>query len=218
MSQSFVQDQINKLPLIAILRGLTPSEAIAIGRALFEAGVTVMEVPLNSPIDPLESIRLLSGHFQGRAAVGAGTVLSAEDVDAVHAAGGQLIVSPNTNPAVIRRSVELGLYSAPGVATCSECFQAIDAGADALKIFPASIPGPKGVKDLTAVLPKTIGLFAVGGVTSENLDEWMKCGIKGVGLGSNLYYPGVSPEEAGQKARKMVELMKKLQTDRSGLA
>lgn len=208
MSHPFVREQIDKLPLIAILRGLTPSEAIDVGTALYEEGITVMEVPLNSPVDPLDSIRLLTEHFEGRMAVGAGTVLTVEEVDQVHAAGGQLIVSPNTNPEVIARAAALGRHSVPGVATCTECFQAIDAGADGLKIFPASVLGPKGVKDLTAVIPKDVDLFAVGGVTDGNIGEWMETGIKGVGLGSNLYAPGDTPEEAARKARLMIGLLK----------
>mgnify|MGYP001815102979 CR=1 FL=1 len=204
MSPSFVRDQIDKLPLVAILRGLTPAEAIEIGTALYEAGITVMEVPLNSPVEPLESIRLLSEHFSGKAAVGAGTVLTPKDAERVHAAGGQLIVSPNTNPEVIKRTKELGLHSLPGVATCSECFQAIEAGADGLKIFPASTLGPKGVKDLTAVIPQDVDLFAVGGVNDQNMGEWMTIRIKGVGLGSNLYSPGDSPEEVAKKTHLML--------------
>ena len=204
MSHPFVRQQIDKFPLVAILRGLTPPEAVDIGNVLFEAGVTVMEVPLNSPVDPLESIRVLSEHFAGRAAVGAGTVLTPEDAENVAAAGGQLVVSPNMNPAVIKRTVELGLHSVPGVATCTECFQALEAGADGLKIFPASTLGSKGLKDLTAVIPKEVDLFAVGGVTDQNMGEWMDIGIKGVGLGSNLYRAGDTPEEVAAKAQIMV--------------
>ena len=208
MSSNFVREQIEKLPLIAILRGLTPSEALDTGTALHESGITAMEVTLNSP-SPLESIRILAEHFDGRMAVGAGTVLSTEDVENVHAAGGQFIVSPNTNAAVISRTVALGMHSVPGVATCSECFQAIEAGAHGLKIFPASVVGPKGVKDLMAVLPKEVDIFAVGGVTDKNIGEWMKIGIKGVGLGSNLYQAGDTPEETSSKARMMIDLLKK---------
>lgn len=209
MSTSFIQEQIDQLPLVAILRGLTPDEAIGIGTALYQAGIRVMEVPLNSPVDPLESIRRLANEFSGKAAVGAGTVLTPHDVEAVHAEGGQLIVSPNCNPAVIQRTKELSLHSMPGVTTCSECFQAIDAGADGLKIFPASVPGPKGIKDMTAVMPKHIDLFAVGGVTAENMHEWLEAGAKGVGLGSNLYRPGDSIEEVARKAGAMVSALQK---------
>lgn len=209
MSHPFVREKIDEFPLVAILRGLTPPEAIGIGNALFEAGIRVMEVPLNSPVEPLESIRLLAGHFNGRAAVGAGTVLTPEDAGHVQAAGGQLVVSPNMNPAVIRRTVELGLHSVPGVATCTECFTALEAGADGLKIFPASVLGPKGIKDLTAVIPKEVDLFAVGGVTDENMGEWLATGVKGVGLGSNLYQPGDTPADVARKAQLMVGAFQK---------
>ena len=208
MSSSFVQQHINQLPLVAILRGITPDEAIGIGLALYHSGIRVMEVPLNSPIDPLESIARLADEFSGEAVIGAGTVLTPQEVEAVHANGGQIIVSPNCNPAVIGKTKELELFSMPGVTTCSECFQAIDAGADGLKIFPASVAGPKGIKDMTAVIPKHIDLFAVGGVTAENMHEWLAAGVKGVGLGSNLYRSGDSAEEVARKAETMISALK----------
>lgn len=207
MSTAFVREKIDELPLIAILRGLTPAEAIGIGTALYDSGIRVMEVTLNSP-DPLHSIRLLAAHFEGRMAVGAGTVLSVNDVDKVRAAGGRFIVSPNTNPSVISHTVGLGMFSVPGVATCTECFQAIDAGATALKIFPASVVGIRGVKDLMAVIPKEVDLFAVGGVGDTNLGEWLETGVKGVGLGSHLYSAGDTPGETSRKAGVMIARMK----------
>lgn len=204
MNKEFVRQQIDSLPVVAILRGVRPGEALEIGAALHEAGITVMEVTMNSPEDPLKSIERLASHFEGKMAVGAGTVLSTGQVDAVKERGGAFIVSPNTDARVISRTAEVGLYSLPGVATCSEGFQAIAAGADDLKIFPASVMGPSGLKDLTAVIPKEVGLFAVGGVNAENMAEWISAGAKGVGLGSNLYAAGDSPEEASRKAKVMV--------------
>lgn len=204
MNKSFVIEQINALPIVAILRGVEPSECISIGTALYDAGIRVMEVTMNSN-KPLESIKLLSSHFKGKMAVGAGTVLTTEQVDQVLEAGGTFIVSPNTNTKVIARTAELGMYSLPGATTCSECFQAIEAGADALKLFPASIVGPSGLKDLTAVIPKDVNLFAVGGVNVENMQDWLKAGAKGVGLGSNIYSAGDTPDDASHKAKLMID-------------
>jgi len=209
MKKEFVIQQIEKLPVIAILRGVRPAEVLEVGAALHEAGIMVMEVTMNSPEAPLKSIELLASHFEGKMAVGAGTVLSVEQVEAVKECGGALIVSPNTDARVISRTAELGLFSMPGVATCSEGFSAIEAGADHLKIFPASVMGPSGLQDLTAVMPKRVGLFAVGGVNAENMKEWILAGAKGVGLGSNLYAAGDSPEEVSRKAGVMVGAYRK---------
>ncbi|MGB0143816.1 MAG: 2-dehydro-3-deoxy-6-phosphogalactonate aldolase [Akkermansiaceae bacterium] len=204
MNKTAINKHLDEIPLVAILRGVTPDEVIGIGDALFEAGIRVVEVTMNSPIDPLKSIERLSSRFQGEMAVGAGTVLSPEEVDQVKESGARFVVSPNTNEEVIRRTAELGLYSLPGVATCSEGFQAIAAGADALKIFPASAVGPAGLRDMTAVFPKEVGLYAVGGVSASNLDEWLSAGACGAGLGSCLYRAGDSPEECLRKSRLMV--------------
>lgn len=201
--KSFVAAQLDTLPLVAILRGLTPSEALDIGSALHDAGIQVMEVTLNSP-EPLKSIELLAKHFAGKMAIGAGTVLSAESVTAVRDAGGQFIVSPNVDVDVISRTVELGMYSLPGAATCTECFQAIKAGADGLKIFPAAVVGMSGMKDMMAVIPKKTDIYAVGGVTDTNMGDWLALGIKGVGLGSNIYQAGDTPAVAAEKAKRMV--------------
>ena len=203
----FVYECLAELPLIAILRGVEPHEAVGIGTALHDAGIRVMEVTLNSP-DPLPSIEALAKRFDGRMAVGAGTVLTVDEVDAVHAAGAQLVVSPVMDPGVIRRTVELGMHSVPGVLTPTECFQAIRAGADGLKIFPATMVGIGGLRQMMAVLPKEFDLFAVGGVDTDNLADWLALGIKGVGLGSNLYHRGDSPQTVADKAGKMVGLMK----------
>ncbi len=203
MKKSYVNEQIKTLPIVAILRGVEPDEVLKIGTSLYEAGIRVMEVTMNSN-DPLKSIELLSSHFEGKMAVGAGTVLSPDQVDQVHDIGGSFIVSPNTNTQVIARTDELNMYSLPGAATCTECFQAIDAGADALKIFPASVVGAKGIKDLTAVIPKDIPIFAVGGVTEHNMSDWFQAGAKGIGLGSNIYQAGDSPDEVSRKAQIIV--------------
>lgn len=204
MKKSFVSAQLDKLPLVAILRGITPREALDIGSALHDAGIQVMEVTLNSPEDPLKSIELLANRFDGQMAIGAGTVLSAGNVDKVREAGGQFIVSPNVDVDVISRTVELGMHSLPGAMTCTECFQAIKAGADGLKIFPASVMGVSGVKDLMAVIPKENDIYAVGGVTDANMAEWLGIGIKGVGLGSNIYRAGDTPRDVAAKAALMI--------------
>ncbi|MBA15475.1 MAG: 2-dehydro-3-deoxy-6-phosphogalactonate aldolase [Sphingomonas sp.] len=195
-----------RCPLIAILRGLTPGEAIDIGDALVDAGIAIIEVPLNSP-DPLESIALLADRFAGRAVIGAGTVLSVADVHAVAAAGGQLIVSPNTDAAVIRATVEAGLTSAPGYYTASEAFAAIAAGAHALKLFPADGAVPAMLKAQRAVLPPSTPVVAVGGITPDNMAVWRAAGADGFGLGSNLYRPGKSAADVATDARRYLEAL-----------
>lgn len=205
MNKSVVNQYLGTLPLVAILRGITPEEAPEIGEALYEAGIRVMEVTMNSPVDPLRSIELLATRFEGKAAVGAGTVLSTEEVDRARERGAGLIVSPNTNEAVIGRTAEVGLFSLPGVGTCSEGFRALAAGADALKLFPASIMGPGGLKDLKAVFPKEVDVLAVGGVDAGNLGAWLAAGARGAGLGSCLYRAGDRPEDCLRKARVIVE-------------
>ncbi|MCJ2116069.1 2-dehydro-3-deoxy-6-phosphogalactonate aldolase [Methylobacterium sp. J-001] len=176
-------------PLVAILRGLTPDEAPAIGDALVEAGFTLIEVPLNSP-NPLTSIARLAERFAGRALVGAGTVLTPTQVAEVAAVGGTLIVSPNTDAAVIRATVDAGLVSLPGYQTPSEAFAALAAGATALKLFPADIATPAALKAHRAVLPSSARVLAVGGVTPDSVAVWRAAGAVGFGLGSNLYRPG----------------------------
>ncbi len=191
------------LPLVAILRGVRPDEVVAVAEAAFAAGFRLIEVPLNSP-DPLESIARLARSFEGRALVGAGTVLSPASVDAVHAAGGRLIVTPNTDEAVISRAVALGLVALPGFATASEAFRAIAAGARMLKLFPAATYGPGHLKALGAVIPADVRLMAVGGVGPAEMGAWRAAGAKGFGIGGELYRPGATPEEVGRRARDMV--------------
>ena len=191
-------------PLIAIIRGVTPGEAEAVGDALYAAGFRIIEVPLNSP-DPFESISRLSRRLGDRALIGAGTVLEVSQVDEVKRAGGQLIVSPNTNVAVIKASVASGMVSAPGFFTPSEGFAALDAGASALKLFPAEAASPAVVKAQRAVLPKSVPLIVVGGVSATNMKPWLEAGADGFGLGSGLYAPGRSIGDIAQRARAYLE-------------
>ncbi len=191
------------LPLVAILRGVRPDEVVPVSEAAFAAGFRLIEVPLNSP-DPLESIARLARAFDGRAVVGAGTVLSPAAVDGVHAAGGRLIVTPNTDEAVIRRAVQLGLVVLPGFATATEAFRAIAAGARLLKLFPAATYGPGHLKALSAVIPPEVRLLAVGGVGPAEMGVWRAAGAKGFGIGGELYRPGASAAEVGERARTIV--------------
>ncbi|ESQ86987.1 2-dehydro-3-deoxy-6-phosphogalactonate aldolase [Asticcacaulis sp. AC460] len=198
------QDALATLPLVAILRGLKPAEAVAVGEKLIEAGFKVLEVPLNSP-DPFESIRLLAEAFGDRAIVGAGTVLKVEDVDTLAGVGGQICISPNANPDVIRRAKALGLISFPAFFTATEAFSAADAGADALKLFPAELAGTKGLKALKAVLPKAMPVFPVGGVEPGNMKEYMDAGAAGFGIGSSVYKPGDTPDIVYAKAKAFTD-------------
>ncbi|QPQ54348.1 2-dehydro-3-deoxy-6-phosphogalactonate aldolase [Allosphingosinicella flava] len=190
-------------PLIAIIRGVRPDEAEAIGGALIDAGIRIIEVPLNSP-DPLESIRRLSAAFGETALIGAGTVLRPGQVAEVAAAGGRIIVSPSTDPSVIRASVEAGLVSAPGYFTPSEAFAALGAGAHVLKLFPAEAASPAMVKAQRAVLPKDVPLVVVGGVKPDNMAPYRNAGADGFGLGSALYSPGQTAGDAGRQAAAFV--------------
>ena len=196
-------EKLAALPLIAILRGITPDESLAVGDALVSAGFGIIEVPLNSP-DPLISIARMAKHFAGQAVIGAGTVYRVADVDAVHQAGGTLIVSPNCNPAVIARSKELGLISAPGIFTPTEAMTALDAGADVLKLFPGEALNPTIVRGMNAVLPKGTRLVLVGGVTPDTPKQWRDAPIAGYGIGSALYKPGLTAQEVGARARAFV--------------
>jgi len=191
-------------PVVAIIRGVTPAEAVATAQAIYDAGLRAVEVPLNSP-EPLESIHLIAEAFKGRMAVGAGTVLSPDRVDAVREAGGTIIVSPNTNPPVIRRAVELGLDPAPGFATPTEAFMAVEAGARHLKLFPAVSFGAAHVRQIKAVLPAHVNVWAVGGVGPAAMAEWWAAGARGFGLGSEVYRAGQGPGETRQKARAAFE-------------
>jgi 2-dehydro-3-deoxyphosphogalactonate aldolase len=192
-----------RCPLIAILRGVTPPEVVGIGEALVDAGFSLIEVPLNSP-DPLESVARLAKAFAGRAIIGAGTVLEAQEVEAVQAAGGTMIVSPNANIDVIERTVRAGLVSLPGIDTASEAFAALRAGASALKLFPAEGGSPAVLKAMRAVLPASVRVFPVGGIAPDNMSDWLKAGAAGFGLGSALYTPGATPEQVSIRARKFV--------------
>lgn len=195
-----LEPYLKDLPLIAILRGVTPDEIVAVGRALYDAGFRVIEIPLNSP-QPYESIRRLTAELGESCLIGAGTVLTEAQVAEVAAAGGRLIVSPNANLAVIRASKAAGLVSAPGVATPSEGFAALDAGADSLKLFPAEQLGPAVVKAWRAVFPKELALLPVGGITPDNMGPYVAAGANGFGLGSALYKPGLSAAQVGANAQ-----------------
>lgn len=190
-------------PLVAILRGVTPDEADSIAAVIVEAGFGAIEVPLNSP-DPLASIELIARLFGDKVLVGAGTVLEAREVDEVAEAGAKLVVAPNFDPAVVERALKLGLAAAPGVATPTEAFAALKAGASGLKLFPGEALGPDIVKAWRAVLPKETGLFPVGGVTPERIAAYRRAGASGFGIGSALYKPGASVKDVARAAQTFV--------------
>jgi 2-dehydro-3-deoxyphosphogalactonate aldolase len=200
-AQSLAQ-AMAQLPLIAILRGLTPTEAPEIGEALVSSGFAIIEVPLNSP-EPLKSIATLTRLFP-HTLIGAGTVLNAQQVKDVHAAGGRLVVAPNFNPAVVAQALALNMVVLPGVATPTEAFAALDAGAHGLKLFPAEMISPATVKALRAVLPKNAALMPVGGITPDNMAAYRTAGASGFGLGSALYAPGRSAEQVLLAAQNFV--------------
>ena len=190
------------VPLVAILRGLRPAEALPVGRALLSTGWTLIEIPLNSP-QPLDSITAMANAFP-HSLIGAGTVLTAADVRDVHAAGGQLIVSPNFNPEVVREAVRLGLVCLPGVMTVSEAFAALAAGATGLKLFPAEMITPGVVKAMRAVLPANTLVFPVGGITPQNMKPYLAAGANGFGIGSALYRPGSPAADVTENAMKFI--------------
>jgi 2-dehydro-3-deoxyphosphogalactonate aldolase len=197
------QRYLCECPLIAIIRGVRSDEAEAIGNAIYEGGIRIIEVPLNSP-EPLRSIELLATRFGDRMLVGAGTVLRKEQVDEVKSAGGRIVVSPDTNTEVIAATAAAGLVSSPGYFTPSEAFAAIRAGAHSLKLFPAEGASPKVLQGQLAVIPKDVPVLAVGGISSENMGPWLDAGAAGFGLGSGLYKPGQSAADTLAKARAYV--------------
>jgi 2-dehydro-3-deoxyphosphogalactonate aldolase len=201
--------RLDQCPLVAIIRGVTPADAEAVGAAIFEAGIRIIEVPLNSP-EPLRSIELLASSLGDSALIGAGTVLEPADVARVRDCGGRIVVSPNTHPPVIEASAAAGLVSLPGFFTPSEAFAALRSGATGLKLFPAEGAAPAVVKAQRAVLPRDVPLLVVGGIGPDNMKPWLDAGADGFGLGSGLYKPGQSAEETAAKARAYVEGLARL--------
>jgi 2-dehydro-3-deoxyphosphogalactonate aldolase len=189
--------------IIAILRGITPFETVAVCETLIAAGIAMIEVPLNSP-DALSSIALAARTCNDRAAIGAGTVLTVAEVDAVADAGGSFVVSPDTNVEVIERTLARDMRSYPGVFTPSDAFRALKAGAGGLKLFPAEVLGPKGIRAMKAVLPPSVPLYAVGGAEPDNFREYFAAGCAGFGLGSYLYKPGMKLEDIRSRAETAV--------------
>lgn len=203
------EESLKRVPLIAILRGISPDEAAQIGAALIEESFEIIEVPLNSPA-ALTSIEKLACAFAQAAVVGAGTVLRPEDIDSVCDAGGGLVVMPHTDEAVIRRAKARKLTCIPGFATPTEAFRARDAGADALKLFPAEGSAPTVLKALRAVLPPDVPIMPVGGVDETQFESWIRAGAAGFGIGSALYRPGMKPAELRGRARKLVAALRAL--------
>jgi len=203
-----LEEALETCGIIAILRGITPDEVIAVSQVLYDAGVRVVEVPLNSP-EPFRSIEMLSKAFAGKMIVGAGTVLSVQDVNVLKAHGGQISVSPDCNEAVIARAKDLGLEPLPGVFTPTEAFAAIRAGAKHLKLFPAEVASPQTIKAWKAVLPKHVRIYAVGGVTPENMGDWLSAGASGFGIGSSLYKQGMSMAKISESAHSLVSAWKR---------
>lgn len=199
-----LKDWLEPLPLIAILRGLPPGEAVGVGEVLLDAGFRLLEVPLNSP-EPLHSIRRLVDLAGTRALVGAGTVRQVDDVRRVADAGGRLVVMPHADVRVIAAAHEAGLACTPGVATPTEAFAALDAGADGLKLFPADQVGPAALKAWRAVLPPALPVFPVGGIDTTNMASWVAAGAHGFGIGSALYTPGTTVSELARRARAFAD-------------
>jgi 2-dehydro-3-deoxyphosphogalactonate aldolase len=197
------QTHFSTCPLVSVIRGVTPDEVVAIGEAIFEAGIRIIEVPLNSP-EPLRSIERLAKALGERALIGAGTVLNTMQVSDVEAAGGKLIVSPNTDQRVIAATVAAGMVSCPGYFTPTDAFEAIAAGAHALKLFPAESASPAMLKAQRAVLPKDMPILVVGSVKPELMAAWREAGADGFGLGSGLFKPGNSPAQVLDNARAYV--------------
>ncbi|MGZ8364089.1 MAG: 2-dehydro-3-deoxy-6-phosphogalactonate aldolase [Caulobacteraceae bacterium] len=207
-----LEEALKELPLVAIIRGVMPEQAPAIGDALYAEGFRIVEVPLNSP-QPFDSIRALAKAFEGRMVVGGGTVLNVEDARRVAEAGGRIVVSPNVNRDVIRTTLSLGLSSLPGFITPTEAFTAASAGATALKLFPASSVGPAHLKAVKEVLPPEVKIYPVGGVGPESFKEWVDVGAAGFGLGGGLYVAGRSPQETASRARAYVSAWRALRRE-----
>lgn len=207
MMHSALQTAMAHCGLVAILRGLRPEESVEVGQALYDAGFRVIEVPLNSP-EPLQSIRLMREALAIDCVIGAGTVLDPDDCTKIRDAGGELIVMPHSDPAVIGAAKSAGMACTPGVATPTEAYAALAAGADALKLFPAEQLGPAVVKAWRAVLRKPIGLIPVGGITPESMTPYVQAGASGFGLGSALYKPGYTAADVAQRAESFVAAWK----------
>lgn len=199
--------EVQATSLVAILRGLTPERAPSVGSLLVETGFRIMEVPLNSP-EPFRTIELLSAAHGAQCLVGAGTVLGVAEVDRVHGAGGRLVVSPNCEPAVIRRALELGMRVMPGIATATEAFTAVAAGATELKLFPAATYGARHLKALKSVLPKHVRVLPVGGIGAQDITEWLAAGADGFGFGSELFTPAYTLAQIETRARALVEALR----------
>lgn len=195
---------LDPLPLVAILRGIRPDEVVSIGRTLADAGFRVLEVPLNSP-QPMDSIRRLANSLGENYLIGAGTVMTVSQVSDVAAAGGRLVVMPHADVSVIRAAKAAGLVCVPGVATPTEAFAALAAGADGLKLFPAEQASPRVLKAWRAVLPKAVAVLPVGGITPDTMAAWVTAGASGFGIGSALYAPGVDIDEVGRRARAFAQ-------------
>ncbi|MCM8533806.1 MAG: 2-dehydro-3-deoxy-6-phosphogalactonate aldolase [Lentisphaeraceae bacterium] len=200
-------DYFQELPIVAILRGIKPEDAVAVTQSLYDAGIRIVEVPLNSP-EPFLSIEKIVAQFGDKMLVGAGTVLTIEQVQKLHDLGGKLVVSPNMNPEVIQLSNELNMQSFPGVMTVTEAISAIDAGASGLKLFPGNIVGMNFIKAAKAILPKKLPILAVGGVDDQNILDWQKAGADGFGLGSSLYKPKMTLDEIYKQALSVVNKLK----------
>ncbi len=211
IEETLWQRVLSEMPLIAILRGIQPAEAVDIATALDEAGFLSLEIPLNSP-DPLTSIRRIRDRFGGKLLVGAGTVLTPADVEAVRGAGAEFVVSPNANPAVIRSTKACGLISIPGFATPGEAFAAIEAGADVLKLFPAEAVAPHVLRAMKSVLPGAMPIFPVGGINPDSMGEYVRAGAAGFGIGSAVYKAGIDAATARKHAAAFTAAWRGLRT------